>query len=150
MFREHCIETRFALGCFVPSVKSSWRSGTRSEFAVNRCAACNAMQRNATRCFQAQRYYGDPAVEFTVIVKIPNRLPEYPRSSVSQTRRNATRCDAMRIEFRKFLSTLGKIEKSSISLISNLARVDKASGINRSDRIEQPRRNPVKIRYTDR
>jgi len=83
------------------------------------------MQRNALRCFQAQLYYEDSAVEFTVIVKIPNRLPEYPRSSVSQTRRNATRCDAMRIEFRKFLID---IEKSSSELISNLARVDKSIG----------------------
>ena len=92
------------------------------------------MQRNALRCFQEQLYYEDSAVEFTVIVKIPNRLPEYPRSSVSQIfgiRRNATRCDAMLIEFRKFLSTLGKIEKileRAYLAEIDLARVDKSIG----------------------
>ena len=171
---------------------------------MNRCAACNAMQRNATRCFQAQLYYGDPAVEFTVIVKIPkmssrvsvsqrdanatrrdafqaqlyyeisaveftvivkipNRLPEYPRSSVSQTRRNATRCDAMRIEFRKFLSTSEKSSSEPILRISISPSRQKASGHNPIRRNSRrgsweflwhstPRwnRSPLVIPYTSR
>ena len=54
------------------------------------------MRRDA---FQAEIYYGDGRGLPTVIVKIPNRLPEYPhRYPENRKTRLSTQRDAMRID----------------------------------------------------
>ena len=54
------------------------------------------MRRDA---FQAEIYYGDVRGLPTVIVKIPNRLPEYPhRYPENRKTRLSTQRDAMRID----------------------------------------------------
>ena len=68
------------------------------------------MRRDA---FQAEIYYGDVRGLPTVIVKIPNRLPEYPhRYPENRKTRLSTQRDAMRIESMKIPKMTSRVSAS--------------------------------------